>query len=114
MAKQLNNLPSSPDAPGGACGFRNDDDVAARNEGWRLRVARLAAACAVVAAIWLILLPALARLRPIHDHIERMERARIDPSAMFYTEIEGMDEIRARVDAWREETGGPALDASSR
>lgn len=65
------------------------------------RWTRLVIACAVVAAVWLVVLPTLARVRPIESHIDRMDRAKIDPSAMFYTEIEGMDEIRDKVDAWR-------------
>ncbi len=42
----------------------------------------------LVAVIWLCVLPWLSRRPAIKEHIERMKNAGIDPSAMFYTEVE--------------------------
>ncbi|MFO0819350.1 MAG: hypothetical protein U1A77_15495 [Pirellulales bacterium] len=43
---------------------------------------------------WLVVFPAVARLGPIRRHIERLEAARIDPSAMYYTELEMIGDVR--------------------
>jgi hypothetical protein len=45
-------------------------------------------ASAVVAAIWLLLLPALLHLAPIRSHIDHLEARGVDASAMYYTELE--------------------------
>lgn len=49
---------------------------------------RLLIASALMAAIWLVLLPRMSKYGPIESMIERHEAAGIDPSAMFYTELE--------------------------
>ncbi len=42
----------------------------------------------VLAVIWLGVLPWLSKRPAIEAHIERMKSEGIDPSAMFYTEVE--------------------------
>jgi hypothetical protein len=49
---------------------------------------RLLAACAVIAALWLGVWPALSRRPAIRAAIERNRALGIDPSAKFYTEQE--------------------------
>lgn len=44
--------------------------------------------CVVGAMVfWLVILPKVARLPPIRDHIARMDAADIVTSAKFYTEL---------------------------
>ena len=47
---------------------------------------RLLFCCLVIAIIWMIVLPWIARQDPVRQMIRRNEAAGIDPSAMFYTE----------------------------
>ncbi|TWT34774.1 hypothetical protein [Blastopirellula retiformator] len=49
---------------------------------------RLGIAVGVIAFIWLVVLPRLGETPPVKRHIETMKAAGIDPSAMFYTELE--------------------------
>jgi hypothetical protein len=49
---------------------------------------RLACGMAVVAVVWLGLLPRLIRLQPMAGHVERMEARGVNPAAMYYTELE--------------------------
>jgi hypothetical protein len=49
---------------------------------------RLLIATLATAAIWLILLPAVSRWRPLNELIETHQRQGIDPSAMYYTELD--------------------------
>ncbi|MBI1314346.1 hypothetical protein GC176_23875 [bacterium] len=57
---------------------------------------RLAAAVAVVALIWLGVLPAAGNSASLRSAIEARRERGIDASAMFYTELEVMDDILAR------------------
>lgn len=54
------------------------------NRGWR----SFLVCCLVGAFTWLIILPWLARQGPVRRTIERNEAAGIDPSAMFYSDLE--------------------------
>ena len=49
---------------------------------------RLAAACVLGAVVWLIVLPWLAQQEIVRERIRRNEQAGIDPTAMFYTDLE--------------------------
>ena len=64
---------------------------------WR----RLAAAMAVIAAVWLVVLPLIARQPRIQSYVERNEALGIDPSAKFYTELPLMPEMFDRVESIR-------------
>ena len=48
----------------------------------------------VVAVIWLVVLPRLQALPAMQSRIDQLERQGIDPSAMFYTELEMMNSRR--------------------
>lgn len=52
------------------------------------RLARLAAGGAIVAAVWCGLFPRLLEWPPVARHVALMEERRVDPSAMYYTELE--------------------------
>lgn len=64
-----------------------------RGRGWL----RLALGSAAILVLWLAVLPWLANQPPIRRHVEFLERRQIDPSAMFYTELEPMGELRGRL-----------------
>jgi hypothetical protein len=56
---------------------------------------------ASVAAIWLCLLPQLSRKPRVAQHLAKQREAGIDPSAMFYTELEIMPAIAHRMERRR-------------
>jgi hypothetical protein len=49
---------------------------------------QLLACCVAGAIFWLVVLPWIARTQYVGEMIRRNEAAGIDPSAMFYTELE--------------------------
>ena len=51
-------------------------------------VLRLILGLGVIAVVWLVLLPALGRTPELSQRIEREEAQGIDPSAMFWSELE--------------------------
>ena len=53
----------------------------------------------VIAAIWLVLLPWWARRPAIQARIHQLDQQGIDPSAMFYTELEAMSDILKKLPA---------------
>lgn len=61
----------------------------------------LAGALVVVAATWLVALPRLAMTKPVAEHIAAQQRSGIDPSAMFYTELEIAPAIAHRAERRR-------------
>jgi hypothetical protein len=62
------------------------------------RVVRLLVGAAVVAFVWCGLLPRLLDWPPIARHIALMEARGVDPSAMYYTELERLPLRPAWVD----------------
>ncbi len=54
---------------------------------------RLAASIAVIAIVWLLVLPWIADRPTVSDRIEWLDEKGIDPSAMYYTELEAMEPI---------------------
>jgi hypothetical protein len=52
---------------------------------------------AALLAVWLQVLPRIGDQPPVRRWIQTLERRRIDPSAMFYTELETMRETRAQI-----------------
>ncbi len=72
----------------------NIDDPAAP---WRGRLA-LAISLALVALIWLCVLPWIGRQEQLAERIRREQAAGIDPSAMFYTELEMMPSVIRRME----------------
>ena len=63
------------------------------SSGWVQLVVGLGA----ILVLWLAVLPQIAVHPPVQRHIEFLEQRQIDPSAMFYTELEPMGEVRARM-----------------
>jgi len=62
---------------------------------------RLAVCLSAIAAIWLLILPALAEVSIIRRMIDRHEADGVDPSAKFYSELPAMPMISQRVDEIR-------------
>jgi hypothetical protein len=58
---------------------------------------QLAIGMAAILILWLAVLPRIADQPAVQRHIEFLEQQRIDPSAMFYTELEPMVEVRKRI-----------------
>lgn len=57
---------------------------------------RFAAWTLSIAAVWLIVLPWLAIQPSIDSHVQWLEKQGVDPSAMYYTELEAMKPILQR------------------
>jgi hypothetical protein len=64
----------------------------------RSPAARLAAAATLMALVWCGLLPWVLELGPVARHVALMEARRVDPSAMYYTELERLPLRPAWVD----------------
>ena len=62
-----------------------------------LKGVRLSACVAVIAGVWLVVLPRVATLPAVRAYIERNEAAGIDPSAKFYSEAPAMPRILEEV-----------------
>ena len=75
-------------------------NAAAQNTTRRGRL-KLAGALAALAATWLVALPWLATTKPIAEHIAEQKLSGIDPSAMFYTELEIAPAIAHRAERRR-------------
>lgn len=58
---------------------------------------RLALATAALAATWLVVLPWVGSLGPVREFVQGNEAAGINPSAVYYTEIDGIGVIRERM-----------------
>lgn len=59
----------------------------------RAGTVRLVAGILLVAFIWLVILPTVARLDSINNYLGWLDSRDIDPSAMFYTDLEMADEL---------------------
>jgi hypothetical protein len=58
---------------------------------------RLAIGSTAILVLWLAVLPRIADQPAVRRHIEFLEQRQIDPSVMFYTELEPMADVRSRV-----------------
>lgn len=58
---------------------------------------RLLAAVSAVTVVWLVALPWFSRRPGTSTYIEQLDRQKIDPSAMYYTELEMMKPIFTRL-----------------
>lgn len=63
---------------------------------------RLAACCGAIAVVWGVVLPWIGSRPHIAARIQREEAQGINPSAMFYTELEALKPLVRRVDRARE------------
>lgn len=59
---------------------------------------KLSVAVAVILIIWLIGLPWLANRALVRNRIDWLAEEQIDPTAMFYTELESMDSILRKIE----------------
>lgn len=57
---------------------------------------RLLTSVALIALGWLAILPWIAAQPQMKAHLDWLEAEKIDPSAMYYTELEVMEEILLR------------------
>lgn len=62
-----------------------------------MRLMKLAVALAAVAAVWLVLLPQTAQRPAMQSHIQWLDDQGVDPSAMYYTELEMMQPLLERM-----------------
>ena len=58
---------------------------------------RLAIGVGVILVLWLAVLPRIADQPAVRRHIQFLEQQRVDPSAMFYTELDTINEVRSRM-----------------
>lgn len=68
----------------------------------RQRWQRLAVALLSLATIWLVILPWISRQPVVARHVAEQERQGIDPSAMFYSELEILPPIAHHVERLHE------------
>ena len=59
---------------------------------------KLLVACSLITLLWLIVLPWIGSQPSISETIRDHQARGIDPSAMFYTELEAMERILDRID----------------
>ncbi len=64
-----------------------------RQPGTARRAAALAICSLLAAVVWLILLPAVARKPTVRSDLRRLRDHGINPSAMYYTELEMIGEV---------------------
>ncbi len=64
----------------------------------RVGVVRLGAVTSVVAVIWLLVLPWVAAQPKMAAHLKHLDEQGIDPSAMFYTDLDAMEPILRRLE----------------
>ena len=58
----------------------------------------LLAGVLAIAVVWLVILPAVGRRPEVAARIDRLDARGIDPSAMFYTELEVMPEVERHIE----------------
>ncbi|MBX3413354.1 MAG: hypothetical protein KF708_11745 [Pirellulales bacterium] len=63
------------------------------------RVTSFAGVVALAALVWLVVLPTLGNVPSVRAYIEYNERAGIDPSAKFYSELPAMRQFIDRATA---------------
>lgn len=61
--------------------------VSARGLRWLLLASGL------LGLVWLVILPRISHVPAVRNRIEWLEQHRINPSAMFYTELEQVDQL---------------------
>lgn len=59
---------------------------------------RLVIAVSVLACVWLVILPWYSRQPAMEAHLQWLDERGIDPSAMYYTELEAMQPILQRLE----------------
>ncbi len=59
---------------------------------------RFASATLLVAVVWCWLLPWLSERPTVRERLRFLDERGIDPSAMYYTELDAMDDILDRIE----------------
>lgn len=67
------------------------------NQSWRSSASLLAASLTIV-LVWGWLLPWVSTHPAVQQRLEFLDASGIDPSAMFYTELDAMDDILDRIE----------------
>jgi hypothetical protein len=62
----------------------------------------LGVAVGAIAVIWLVVLPRVGSLGSVREFVRRNETAGINPSAVYYTEVEAMGAIGERLTTGKE------------
>ena len=60
---------------------------------------QLVACCGLIGFVWLVVLPKIASQPNVEARLDWLEERKIDPSAMFYTELEAMEPILEKLNA---------------
>ena len=60
---------------------------------------KLVMTMATIACLWCLVLPWYASQPAMKEHLQFLDDRGIDPSAMFYTELDAMDSILEKVEA---------------
>lgn len=60
----------------------------------------------LIAVVWMVVLPRWTSHPRVQAEIERLDERQIDPSAMFYTELEALDRVLARIDRFHRDHPG--------
>lgn len=85
----------------------NDSSIAFSSDGRlpprRRRVlpagaAKLAVVSTIILFVWCIVLPWYGHLPTMEKHLQFLDDRGIDPSAMFYTELDAMDAILEKIE----------------
>lgn len=58
----------------------------------------LAVATLAVGLVWCVVLPRIAKVNAIEERLQFLDDRGIDPSAMYYTELDAMDAILDRIE----------------
>ena len=64
-----------------------------------LGVLKLSIAIALVALIWMLLLPSISDLQSVRSRIDGNRAAGVNPTAVFYTDHPGMADIERNIDS---------------
>lgn len=59
---------------------------------------QLLLAVLVITAVWCVLLPRVSTIPVVQQRLHFLDERGIDPSAMYYTELEAMDTILDRIE----------------
>jgi len=78
-----------------------DDGPADNGDDRRTGIVRLALCAVVIGLVWCIVLPRLASQPRMREYSRWLDERGIDPSAMYYTELEAMEPILHRLERSR-------------
>ncbi|MEZ6076075.1 MAG: hypothetical protein R3C09_08970 [Pirellulaceae bacterium] len=84
--------------PNKRIGFDDTDRARGRASNSRRNQIAFAILTLVLAGIWLVILPWIARQPQMATHLQWLEEQGIDGGAMFYTELEAMEPILERLE----------------